>query len=26
VFGCPGWERDAYYVSLSTISRVVFVD
>lgn len=24
VFGCPGWRRDHYFVSLSTIARVQF--
>jgi len=26
VFGCPGWRRDHYFVSLSTVARVVFGD
>lgn len=26
VFGCPGWRRDHYLVSLSTVARVTFGD
>jgi hypothetical protein len=26
VFGCPGWRRDHYVVSLSTVARVCFGD
>lgn len=26
VFGCPGWRRDHYFVSLSTVARVCFGD
>ena len=26
VFGCPGWRRDQYVVSLSTVARVTFGD